>query len=135
MTYLLDTNTCVEFLRRGQGTPVAARIAAQPGGEVVLCSVVVAELLYGPERSNNPAKTRSQVEGFVLGYGSLPFDNASASRYATIRHALTTTGRNIGPNDLMIAAIALAHGLTVVTHNTNEFVRVPGLALEDWQVP
>jgi tRNA(fMet)-specific endonuclease VapC len=135
MTHLLNTNTCVDFLRRGQGTLLAARLAARPKGDVVLCSVVVAELLYGAERSNNPAKPRSQVEAFLIEYVSLPFDDAAAARYATVRHALTFSGRVIGPNDLLIASIALAHGLTVVTHNTGEFGRVPGLAVEDWQTP
>ena len=65
---------------------------------------------------------------------SLPFDDAAASVYAIIRAHLESAGTPIGPYDLQIAAIALANGLTLVTHNTREFSRVPGLLLEDWEV-
>lgn len=68
-------------------------------------------------------------------YLSIFFDDASAERYGPICADLAASGKLIGPNDLLIAAIALAHGLTLVTHNTNEFSRVAGLTLEDWQVP
>ena len=67
-------------------------------------------------------------------YVSLPFDDAAATEYAEIRFRLETSGEVIGPNDLLIAAIARAHGLTLVTHNIAEFRRVPGLLLEDWQI-
>lgn len=66
---------------------------------------------------------------------SLPFDDRAAEEYGVVRSHLTGLGTLIGANDLMIAAIALANGLTLVTHNTTEFSRVPGLFLEDWQVP
>ena len=66
---------------------------------------------------------------------SLPFDDAAAEHYAQIRANLTSTGELIGPNDLIIAAIALTHNLTLVTHNTAEFSRVKTLQLEDWELP
>jgi tRNA(fMet)-specific endonuclease VapC len=68
-------------------------------------------------------------------YVSLPFDDPAAEEYGRIRSHLANQGIAIGPNDLIIAAIALANKLTLVTHNTSEFSRVPGLALEDWQIP
>ena len=66
---------------------------------------------------------------------SLPFDDAAAEPYGRIRADLTARGQTIGGNDMLIAAIALANGCTLVTHNTAEFSRVPGLVIEDWQVP
>jgi tRNA(fMet)-specific endonuclease VapC len=63
----------------------------------------------------------------------LPFDDAAAEAYGRLRAELARRGTPIGPNDLMIAAIALAHDLTLVTHNTAEFSRVSGLRLEDWE--
>jgi tRNA(fMet)-specific endonuclease VapC len=63
----------------------------------------------------------------------MPFDDAAAQTYGVIRAVLEKEGRPIGPNDMLIAAIALANGLTVVTHNTAEFGRVPGLLLDDWE--
>jgi len=135
LTYLLDTNTCVVFLRRGGSSTLAARLAAVTPGSVALCSVVVAELLYGAERSAQAVKTLAEVRNFCRPFASLAFDDLAAERYAVIRAHLARLGTPIGPNDLMIAAIALANGLTLVTHNTAEFSRVPGLALEDWQNP
>ena len=64
---------------------------------------------------------------------SLPFDDRAAEEYGKVRSHLAVLGTPIGPNDLMIAAIALANHMTLVTHNTAEFSRVPGLTLEDWQ--
>jgi tRNA(fMet)-specific endonuclease VapC len=132
--YLLDTNTCVEFLRLGTASPVAAKLAGASPGDVVLCSVVVAELQFGALRSQDVAKNWAQVQTFVAGFRSLPFEDRAAEVYARVRADLAAKGTPIGPNDLLIAAIALAHGLTLVTHNTVEFSRVVGLPLEDWQV-
>jgi tRNA(fMet)-specific endonuclease VapC len=100
----------------------------------VLCSVVVGELLFGALRSRDVARNLAQVRTFVSGLRSLPFDDRAADEYATIRANLAAKGTQIGPNDLLIAAIALANGLTLVTHNTAEFSRVVGLNLDDWQV-
>lgn len=134
MNYLLDTNTCVHFLRHGAASPVAARLASVAPGDVVLCSVVVGELLFGALRSRDVAKNLAAVRTFAAGLRSLPLDDRAAEEYAKVRADLATKGTPIGPNDLLIAAIALANGLTLVTHNTAEFSRVLGLTLEDWQV-
>jgi tRNA(fMet)-specific endonuclease VapC len=135
LTHLLDTNSCVVYLRRGGSSAVAARLAAAPPGSVVLCSVVVAELLYGAQRSAQPLKTLAEVRAFCQPFVSLAFDDRAAEEYGVIRAQLARLGTPVGPNDLMIAAIAIANSLTLVTHNTGEFSRVPGLALEDWQIP
>jgi tRNA(fMet)-specific endonuclease VapC len=74
------------------------------------------------------------VIGFLSPYASLPFDSAAARHYAAIRHDLERRACIIGNNDLMIAAIALANDLTVITHNVDEFSRVTGLKVEDWSV-
>jgi tRNA(fMet)-specific endonuclease VapC len=133
VTHLLDTNSCVDHLRRGPASHITSKLAAAAPGSVVLCSVVVAELLYGAHRSARKAQTLSQVRAFCQPFQSLPFDDRAAEEYGRIRAHLAGLGTPIGPNDLMIASIALAHGLTLVTHNTSEFSRVPGLKLEDWQ--
>jgi len=137
VTHLLDTNAWVDHLRRGPASKVTARLAAAPPGSVYLCSLVVGELIYGAfhsgpaHRAGNLALIASLRQQFV----SLPFDDRAAEEYGKARAHLASAGTPIGPNDLIIAAIALAHGFTLVTHNTNEFSRVPGLLLEDWQVP
>jgi tRNA(fMet)-specific endonuclease VapC len=133
VTHLLDTNTCVEYLRLGQASNIAAKLAAAGPGSIALCSVVIAELLYGAHRSAHKSQTLRQVEAFCRPLPSLAFDDRAAAEYGRIRSHLADLGTPIGPNDLMIASIALANELTLVTHNTGEFSRVPGLQLEDWQ--
>ena len=133
MTHLLDTDSCVDHLRRGRASNITTKLAAAAPGSVVLCSVVVAELLYGAHRSARKTQTLSQVRAFCHPFQSLPFDDRAAEEYGRIRAHLAGLGTPIGPNDLMIASIALVHGLTLVRHNTSEFSRVPGLKLEDWQ--
>jgi tRNA(fMet)-specific endonuclease VapC len=135
LSHLLDTNSCVDHLRRGPNSRVTVKLAAAPAGSVYLCSVVVGELFYGAFHSPLAHQAGNLVLIGTLRRQlvSLPFDDRAAEEYGKIRAHLTSLGALIGPNDLMIAAIALANGLTLVTHNTAEFSRVPGLQLEDWQ--
>ncbi len=72
------------------------------------------------------------VDRFLKPFHVVPFDEAAAHRYATLRAELEVAGTPIRPNDLIIAATALHVGATLVTHNTREFARVCGLELEDW---
>lgn len=134
MKYLLDTNTCVQYLRYGQASPVAGKLAGVNPGDVVLCSVVVGELLFGALRSQNAAKSLKDVNSFRKGFASLPLDDPAAEKYANLRTDLAAKGTPIGSNDMLIAAIALANGPTLMTHNTSEFSRIVGLSLEDWQI-
>ncbi len=132
MTHLLDSNACIRYLN-GRSVSLRNRLAAMTPGEVGVCSVVKAEMFAGAMRSNDPARTRSKQQTFLEQFVSLPFDDAAAEVYAIIRAQLEAAGTPIGPYDLQIAAIALANGLTLVTHNTREFSRVSGLLLEDWE--
>ncbi len=135
MSHLLDTNSLIDHLRRGPASKVTARLAAAPSGSIYLCSVVVAELMYGALRSGpaHQAANLALIASLRQLFASLPFDDRAAEEYGQVRAHLAALGTPIGPNDLMIAAIALANRVTLVTHNTAEFSRVPGLALEDWQ--
>jgi tRNA(fMet)-specific endonuclease VapC len=132
--YLLDTNACIRYFR-DPNSRVRAELAARSPADIRFCSVVLAELYRGALRSSNPATSRATVDAFIAPYVSLPFDDVAAEIHARIRVHLERQGNLIGPYDLLIAAIALAHTVTLVTHNTNEFSRVPGLALEDWEIP
>ena len=131
MTYLLDTNTRVVHLRSGGNHPVSTRVGAN-WGEIALSSVVAAELLFGARRSRNVAANLTAVRTFCAGFAILPFDAATAETHALTRAELVARGTPIGPYDSMIAATALVHGLIVVTNNMGEFIRVPGLRVEDW---
>ena len=134
LNYLLDANTWIAFLR-WKNSGVLARLKQHSADEILLCSVVLGELWYGAERSdpNRKASNYALVDALESTYKSLTFDNAAAREYALIRAELTRTGRPIGPNDTMIAAITRNRGMTLVTNNTAEFSRVPGLFIEDWQ--
>jgi tRNA(fMet)-specific endonuclease VapC len=134
MTYLLDSNACIGWLRQSQAKLVA-RIKQERPTDIVICSVVVGELIYGAERAGTAyrANNRLRVEQLRQQFVSMPFDDSAAEEYGKMRAHLAALGTPIGPNDLLIAAIALANGLILVTHNTTEFSRVPGLSIEDWQ--
>jgi len=132
MRYLLDTNVCVVFLN-GRSASVRDRLLATPSEEMVVCSVVKAELFYGAFRSNNPKRTLERQQAFLSRFVSLPFEDEAALLAGQIRANLASAGTPIGSYDLQIAAIALANNLILVTHNTREFERVEGLQIEDWE--
>jgi len=132
MKYLLDTNTCICYLN-GRSPQVLKRLDALPETEIVLCSIVKMELRYGALRSQHVESTLAKQSTFLDRFVSLPFDDAAHIHAARIRAELANAGTPIGPNDLLIAAIALANHLTLVTHNTREFSRVMGLQLADWE--
>jgi tRNA(fMet)-specific endonuclease VapC len=133
MRYLIDTNIIIFALKSGQSVS-AHRLKMIPIRDQCVCSVVEAELMHGAHKYDHPQRREALVIGFLSPYASLPFDSAAARHYADIRHNLEQRGLIIGNNDLMIAAIARANDLTVVTHNPDEFKRVPGLQVEDWSV-
>ena len=132
MTYLLDTNACIAVLN-DRNSGVARRLANTPRHEVTLCHIVKAELLYGTYRSSKVESNRAVLSSFFEQFSVLPFDDEVADTYGRIRAKLAASGELIGPNDLIIAAIAVRHRVTLVTHNTREFNRVVDLRLEDWE--
>ena len=101
--------------------------------DIVLCSITVYELRYGAQRSVDPTREHSKLDLFLSPFTSLPFDDLCARRCGELRAELEAAGNIIGPHDLQIAAIALQHGLTLVTHNSREFRRIAGLKLDDWE--
>lgn len=132
MTYLLDTNTCIRYLN-GTSVHVRNHLANVKETEVKLCSVVKAELQFGALKSARPQENLLKLSRFLDRFVSLPFDDRAAGPYGEIRLNLSQRGLPIGANDLLIASIAMANRLTLVTHNTAEFGRVPGLLLVDWE--
>lgn len=131
MRYLLDTDTCIAFLRERDAV-IRQRLASVLDSDIVVPAPVRAELYYGAARSSVPARSRHAVDEFLARFHSLPFDDTAADAYGRIRADLAARGMPIGPNDLLIAAIALSHDLTVVTHNGREFGRITGLTVVDW---
>ncbi len=132
MKYTLDTNTCIRYIN-GRAPLVRAKLPTILASDIVVCSIVRGELFYGSAKSQTPEYSLAKQLRFLQPYASLPFDDRAATVYGTIRARLTTSGRVIGIHDMMIAAIALVHNLIVVTHNVDEFQRIEGLAIEDWE--
>jgi tRNA(fMet)-specific endonuclease VapC len=110
------------------------RFAETAPANIAVCSIVKAELFYGAMKSAKPAQNLIQQQEFLEDFQSLPFDDLAAQTYAEIRTNLERIGSPIGPNDLCIAAIALANGLTLISNNIKEFKKVARLKLEDWSV-
>lgn len=131
MKHLLDTNICIAFLN-GTDENVRTKLRELQPSNVVLCSVVKAELLYGARHSARVDTNLRRLQAFFRPLDSLSFDDDAAEWYGIIRAQLRNAGTPIGGNDLMIAAIARAADATLVTRNQSEFTRVAGLRVDAW---
>lgn len=128
---LLDTNICIAYLHGGEER-IRTRAEREGRKNLVLCSVVRAELLYGAEKGMKRESTLRQLGAFFDLFKCLPFDDKAAQVYGALRAGLERKGTPIGYNDTMIASIALANGAQLVTRNVREFERVPALLVESW---
>jgi len=128
---LLDANVCIDVLR-GRAD-VVARLAAHGPAGLFLCSIVKAELAYEARLTADPIRATDLVDAFCAPFASLPFDDACIDAYARLRADLRAAGTTIGANDLAIAAIALTHGLGLVSDDRSAFARVPGLTVTSWR--
>jgi tRNA(fMet)-specific endonuclease VapC len=128
--FLLDSNILIHLFR-GAGR-VAENMAQRPANDICIPTPALFELEYGTAKSSRPAQQRAQIDRVVRTFGIVPLDYPSARMAGVLRDSLESAGSPIGPYDLLIAGIALAHKLTVVTRNVREFSRVPGLAVENW---
>ena len=133
MIYLLDTNTCIQYLN-SRSSLVVGKLKTHNPNDILLCDIVKLELYYGAYKSERKDKNLQLLSEFFQEFYSLPFDAQAAKKAGEIRAKLTALGTPIGPYDLQIAAIALVHNLILVTHNIDEFSRVEGLCYEDWEI-
>lgn len=133
MKYLLDSNTCIQFLNEASAG-VKQKVFEQLPSDLAICSLVKAELIYGAYRSARVPANLQRLQTFFAPLRSFPFDDACGQTYGQLRAVLTAKGVVIGANEMLIAAIGLTNRLIVVTHNTREFSRVDGLKLEDWEI-
>ncbi|MBW6456186.1 MAG: type II toxin-antitoxin system VapC family toxin [Trueperaceae bacterium] len=129
--YLLDTDTLSHVLREPSGT-VARRIAVVGEQAVATTPIVAGELRFGARRSGS-RPLAERVDELLARLQVLPLDDRVAMAYADVRRALERAGTPFTPNDLWIAAHALAEERIVVTGNVREFRRVAGLVVEDWR--
>lgn len=131
MRYLLDTNACIGLLRKNP--KLLDRMKAAHPADFAISSVSAFELHGGLLRTRHPVREAECLRQLFGTIPVLPFDRTPAQAAAAILHGLEKRGTPIGPYDTLIAGHAVALGLTLITHNTREFSRVKGLALEDWE--
>ena len=132
MCFLLDTNVCISYLNNYL-SPIRRKLEQLTPNQIFVCSIVKAELFYGAMKSRHPSQTLLKQEVFLNQFVSLPFDDNAAKLFGIHRANLIRRGTPIGPYDVQIASIALTHQLTLVTHNTKEFSRIPELKIVDWE--
>lgn len=133
LQYLLDTNICI-YAINGRHPALTERLLSVPPEEIAVSSITLGELEYGAAKSHWSERTRNTVYTFLANYEILPFDNQDTFTFGEIRARLEASGTMIGILDAMIGAQGVAKQLTVVTHNTREFQRIPGIKVEDWAV-
>ena len=130
VTHLLDTNVVICAMR---DRPAGLRERFdEHRGRLCVSTITEMELAYGVARSQRVAENALALEGFLARLEVWDFDSAAAQHCGDIRAHLADTGMPIGPYDAMLAGHARSHGLILVTNNTREFERVPGLRIEDW---
>ena|SRR5271157_2491613 len=131
MSFLLDTNVCSEHLRRPSGL---SHRFIQHAGRLYLPTIVLGELLAWAYRRPNPDSLLQSIADLRTEVELLVYDERSAEQFGRLRGTLRRQGIAVSVPDLMIAAVALVHDLTLVTHNTADFQRIPDLRLVDWLI-
>lgn len=130
LKFMLDTNMCI-FTIKNRPEHVREAFNAHHG-QLCISTVTLMELVFGAEKSSNPQRNLAVVEGFAARLEVLKYDWEAAANTGQLRAELAKLGTPIGPYDQMIAGHARSQGLILVTNNTREFERVPGLRIEDW---
>jgi tRNA(fMet)-specific endonuclease VapC len=131
MIYMLDTNACIEHLR-SPACNVGLKMNEKWRDEFTVSAMTEFELLYGAANSDNPQQEEIKVLEFLRRFECVPFGRHAAALAGQLRVDLESRGKMIGPFDLLIAATAIVRGAKLVTHNVEEFSRVPHLEWEDW---
>ncbi len=131
MIFLLDTNFCIRVIRGAESE--TRKLASLSPGDVAVSIVTCYELYVGVAKCARPEEERPKVQKFLSTVKRLTVNFSSAIAAANIRADLERRGEMIGPYDILLAGQAQALGLTLVTANTNEFTRIPGLKIENWE--
>ena len=131
MKYFLDTNICIYLINRRPDYLIQKFTKYAPK-EILISSIVVSELEFGVEKSQQVIRNRARLEAFLTPFTVAAYDHAAARQYGIIRANLQKQGLLIGREDLLIAAHVLASNATLVTNNEREFLRVPNLKVENW---
>ena len=131
MKYMLDTNICIYVIKHRPPEAISNFLKHDPE-DMCISSITYGELMHGVEKSQAVERNRAAVTLFLSSVSVLSFDDRAAEEYGKVRADLERKGTPIGPMDMLIAGHARSEGLTLVTNNTREFLRVENLAVEDW---
>ena len=135
MIYCLDTNVVIDATNNKKiAHIVLSHFKKATASDIIIPAIVIAELEFGARHSTDYDRNMKVVKEFLKDFKVIPFTEKEAEFYGRIRQQLTLDGTPIGSNDMLIAATALAHDTTIVTHNVSEFSRVKDLKIEDWTV-
>jgi len=133
VSYLLDTDTCIYWLRNRQS--VRERVREVGWNQISICVITVAELYYGAYNSNRVTENLARAEFFIQNLPVLPLNDTALRRFGELKAELRRTGQPIADFDLLIASVALAESYILVTNNTRHYDRIPELQLENWTLP
>ena len=131
MIYFLDTNICI-YVLRNRYPSLNERLLSFSPSRIKLPAMVLAELFAGAADSQDPARSKKAISSFVSSIEIIDFDKRAAEAFGELRSGMSRAGVNAGPFDLIIAAIVISRNGTLVTNNTKEFSRIPGLLYENW---
>ena len=132
MKYLLDTNICIYLIKK-QYPEILSKLLRVGFGKIGISTITLAELEYGVANSNRTFEVQTALLEFILPFEILDFNYTAASFYGKIRKELKDKGQPISDMDMLIASIAMANDLVIVTNNEKEFKRISGLKIENWK--
>ncbi len=132
MDYLLDTDTCIYWLNGRE--VVRNKILSIGLNNVSICSISVAELYYGAYNSSRVEGNLTHAERFIQNITVIPLDNDSLKIFGELKAKLRKLGQPVADFDLLIASVALAENLVLVTNNTRHYERITGIKLENWML-
>lgn len=133
MTYLLDTDTCIYWMKNRY--EIREKVRQIGWDKISICVITAAELYYGAYHSSRVTENLSRAEFFIQQVPVLPLTDKTLRRFGELKSQLRRIGQPIADFDLMIASVALTEGKIVVTNNTRHYDRIPGLQLENWVLP
>jgi tRNA(fMet)-specific endonuclease VapC len=130
LAFMLDTNICIHVMKT-YPPEIRDRFNAL-AEQLCISTITLGELHYGAEKSARRAENLTAIEHFAARLEVLPFGEKAAAHYGQLRAELERAGTPCGSHDIQIGGHARSEGLIVVTNNTREFVRMPGLRVENW---
>ncbi len=133
MTYLLDTDTCIYWMK--DINSVSNKVREIGWEQICICSITVAELYFGAYNSRRVVENLTRAEDFIQNLPVVPLTDPTLRKFGELKAELRKIGQPIANFDLLIASVALVENYTLVTNNTRHYERITGLKLENWTLP